>query len=76
MVATTLGKQAALDALAARRAENKTLTLPRNEDLPAGSAMVFRCLGCGAPIWVDEGYITRPKMCSECQAMHDLGWLE
>jgi hypothetical protein len=73
---TQLGKKAALKALAVRRAHYKTVTLPRNEDLPAGAPMYFRCLGCGATMVEPEGWITRNSLCTECAALKELGWLE
>lgn len=73
--ATEQGRRAALEALAQRRAEYAGHKLPRNEDLPAGSPMVFRCIGCGAAIWVSENYICKPDLCSECDALRRLGWL-
>jgi len=75
MVATEHGKEYAHQELERRRRRFAKQTLPRNEDMPAGSPMVFRCIGCGAPIWVNEGYITKPDMCPECEALHNLGWM-
>lgn len=76
MPATTEGKEHALEALATRRAENKTRVRVRNEDLYAGSNMHFDCLGCGADISVSESYISKPELCPECSALKKLGWLE
>lgn len=75
-LATTKGKVAAIAALQKRREDNKTRKRIDNSSLYAGSPMHFDCLGCGADIVVPENYITRPKLCSECQALKDLGWLE
>ena len=75
-LATTQGKAVALVALAKRREHNKTRKRVDNGLLPAGSSMHFDCWGCGDDIVVPENYITRPKLCSECRAMKDLGWLE
>ncbi len=75
-LATTQGKTAALAALGKRREENKTRERIDNASLYAGSPMHFDCLGCGADIVVPESYIARPKLCFECKALKDLGWLE
>lgn len=75
--ATSQGKALALEALAARRLENA------NEDWAdrtskgyAGSPMYFGCLGCNAVIVVPEDYTSRPKLCCECAALKECGWLE
>lgn len=73
---TTQGKAAALAALAKRRKANKTRERIDNSSLHAGSSMHFDCLGCGGDIVVPENYIVRPKLCGECKALKDLGWLE
>ncbi len=75
MVATELGKDQALKALAERREANKTITRIDNSKLYAGEPMYFYCIGCGAQIMVPEGYITKPDCCPECTAMRKLGWL-
>lgn len=75
-VETERGRVAALAALAERRATYASHVIPRNEDLPAGSPMYFRCIGCGAPIVVPEGYLTKPDTCIECGALVALGWME
>jgi hypothetical protein len=74
--ATTLGKAKALAALAVRRLKNKTRKRIDNSALYAGSPMYFDCIGCGGEIVVPEDYITKPDLCSECQALKALGWLE
>lgn len=66
----------ALGALARRKAVMKLIPIPRNEDLPAGDPMVFRCIECGAPIFVDEEYVERQQHCGECLFMIQQGWLE
>ena len=75
-LATTQGKKVALAALAKRRKANKTKKHIDNGSLPAGSPMYFYCDGCDADIIVPEDYIIRPRLCSECKALKDLGWLE
>lgn len=75
-LATTQGKEFALKALAERREKNKTKEKIDNSSLHAGSPMVFDCIACAGNIWVPETYMTRPKLCGECQALKELGWLE
>lgn len=76
MPLTEKGKETALHALATRRAD-----APRKIDnaaLPAGSPMYFYCISCGhvAEV-VPESYTWTPaKLCSECKALQELGWLE
>lgn len=38
----------------------------RNEDMPAGSPMVFECVDCGGSIVVPENYVTKPDRCTAC----------
>jgi hypothetical protein len=70
------GKEVALAALAERRA-NKPEKID-NASLPAGSEMYFYCKACGHLSDIKpESYITAvKKLCKECQALKDLGWLE
>ena len=75
-LATTQGKEAALQALAARREVNKTKKHVDNSRLQAGDWMYFDCLACNGEIRVPESYISRPMLCEECQALKDCGWLE
>jgi cation diffusion facilitator CzcD-associated flavoprotein CzcO len=73
---TVEGRVAALAALAHRRAHRPTRI--DNEALHPGAPLYFYCLGCGhlADIKPD-GYTDKDKkLCTECQALHDLGWLE
>lgn len=44
----------------------EALGVPRNEDMPAGSPMLFGCIGCGTPIWAPELYLARPRLCERC----------
>ncbi len=77
MPATTKGKAHALAELAERRKRGETEEKIDNSALVAGSPMYFDCRACGCQdIKVSEDYIRRPKLCEECQAMQDLGWLE
>lgn len=76
MPATARGKPHALALLMRRRAVNARRPIVRNQDLPAGAPMYFRCLGCGDDIVVSENWLTKPDLCVECAALHKLGWLE
>ncbi len=73
---TTQGKAVALRALKERCKANRNRKSVNNASLYAGSPMHFDCLRCNAEIIVPENYITRPKLCPECQALKGLGWLE
>lgn len=75
MPATEQGREAAEAALKSRRE-----TAPRKVDnsrLPAGSPMYFYCVACGhLSDEKPESYTSAvKKLCGECQAMKDLGWL-
>lgn len=71
-----LTKERELNALEERREANKDIKRVNNADLRAGSPMFFYCLVCGKPMVVPESYNTRPKLCSKCTILEDLGWLE
>lgn len=76
MPATAQGKEAALEALRERRANQPEQI--DNGALIAGSPMYFYCIACG---WLadilPETYTNTPKkLCSECDALKVLGWLE
>jgi hypothetical protein len=73
--ATTQGKDFALNALEARRTRNKDRPPFDNVSLPAESPMYFACISCGDDIAHPENYLIRVKLCGECQALMDLGWL-
>ena len=76
MPVTEQGKEAALAALAERRA-NVPVKID-NASLMAGSPMYFYCISCGHQSDVlPESYFGTPrKLCSECAALKELGWLE
>lgn len=76
-LATERGKEYALAKLAERK-ENRPEKI-NDASLPAGSDMHYYCKSCG---WLSD---TKPenwfaemprKLCKECQALQDLGWLE
>lgn len=73
---TTQGKEVALADLRRRRA-NQPVPID-NASLPAGSPMYFYCVSCGHVAEVKpENYITAVRrLCPECQALKDMGWLE
>ena len=73
--ATLDGKEVALAALEKRRA-NKPEHID-NASLYAGSPMYFYCISCGHQSDVlPESYTSIPnKLCTECRALKELGWL-
>jgi len=76
MLSTTKGKKAALAALAERRSHQPERI--DNSALVAGAPMYYYCICCG---WLadtlPECHIFPPrKLCRECQALKDMGWLE
>ena len=76
-LATTRGREHALAALKDRR-ENAPEQID-NASLPAGSPMYYYCKACGHIAETKpEGWFVNPprKLCAECQALKDLGWLE
>lgn len=75
-ILTEQGKAVALAGLAARRARYKDAVPPDNASLPAGAPMFYRCIACGAPIVMPEGWIFKPDCCGECEALVRLGWME
>ncbi len=76
MPATTQGKESALKALAKRRANQPKQV--DNGSLIAGSPMYYYCISCGdLSDCLPECHFSAPrKLCKECQALKDLGWLE
>lgn len=72
-------KAIALDALRRRKEQMKELReralLPKNEDLEAGMPMIYFCIECGAPIFVDEEWVAKQEHCGECQFLIEQGWL-
>ncbi len=78
-LATTKGKEVALAKLAQRRKENKSKKKINDARLPAGSDLHFYCISCDglADVLPENYFISKPKkLCNECQALKDLGWLE
>jgi len=37
-----------------------------NAAMPAGSPMYFRCPSCGCDIILQEGFLTKPRLCYDC----------
>jgi hypothetical protein len=69
------GREVALAALAARRERNVSRTRIDNGALVAGSPMYYDCDGCGGEIVMPELWTQRPRLCLECQALKECGWL-
>ncbi len=78
VLATTKGKEFALAALKQRRQKNKKEKKIDNSSLCAGSDMYYYCVSCdGLADILPECHMSTPKkLCAECQALKDLGWLE
>ncbi len=76
MPETTKGKLLAIKALEARRA-NKPEQI-NNANLYAGSPVYYYCRSCGhLADKLSETHFKAPKrLCDECQALKDCGWLE
>lgn len=74
---TAQGKEAALEGLRQRREAAKEQKDINNSSLPAGSPMFYYCNGCGLQnIVLPEAHLQMPpKLCTECQAMLDMGWM-
>jgi len=49
-----------------RRALNDLKVPIDNAALPAGSPMYFRCPSCYADIILQEGFLTKPRLCYDC----------
>ena len=75
-LATQQGKEFALQALKERRANPPKQI--NNGSLSAGSPMYYYCINCShLAESLPESHLSLPKkLCRECQALKDLGWLE
>lgn len=75
---TAQGKAIAIEGLRRRREAAKTQKVIRNEELYAGSPMYYFCNACGLQnIVLPESHIQMPpRLCNECSALKELGWLE
>lgn len=71
-----LGREAAVEALRERRA-NRPERID-NWKLPAGSPMYYYCASCGhlADTLPEDHVGTPKKLCRECAALEERGWLE
>jgi hypothetical protein len=75
MSATDHGKEFAMAALRTRVERNKDLQPVDNSRAPAGSPMIFQCRACKGEIVLPENFIVAQKLCSECRALENKGWL-
>ena len=74
-LATEQGKEYALGKLQERR-DNKPDKV-QNDRLPAGAPMFYYCVSCGAEMTLPESHWrSPPRLCSECVALKECGWLE
>lgn len=74
VVAQTIDKEKALDALRDRRARNRSRGLSTLYIFFA-SFRSAGCIGCNAAISVPKRAL-QPSMCRDCAELKDLGWLE
>jgi hypothetical protein len=63
-------KAIALDALRRRKEQMKELR--ERALLPP---MIYFCIECGAPIFVDEEWVAKQEHCGECAFLIEQGWL-
>lgn len=76
-LATTQGKEFALEQLHKRREANQYRQRVDNSRLCAGSPMYYYCKSCGWEIVLPETHTCpAPSLCEECEALRELGWLE
>ena len=76
-LATTRGKEFALEELRLRREKNKGQEHIDDSKLYAGSPMHYYCIACDTVMTLPESHIcAAPKLCDECVALKSLGWLE
>jgi hypothetical protein len=69
-------KHAAIEALKRRQASQPVHI--GNSSLRSGDPMYFYCQSCGwlADTLPEDYFLAQPRrLCSECQAMKDRGWL-
>jgi hypothetical protein len=67
----------ALESLAQRRAN--PIQRVDNGELVAGSPLYFYCKSCGwlSDVMPENYFVGQPRrLCSECQGMKEMGWLE
>jgi hypothetical protein len=76
MLATERGREFAQERLAWRRAHPPVQI--DNAALYAGMAMYFYCSAGGhvAEILPEDYLVRTRRLCAECQALKDCGWLE
>lgn len=76
-LATTKGKEFALEQLRLRRQENAGRKKVDNSSLPAEAPMYYYCTSCNHEMKLPENHTCpAPDLCDECKAMKMLGWLE
>jgi uncharacterized OB-fold protein len=76
MPLTLKGKKKALVALKKRRANPPERI--DNSSLHAGSPMYYYCISCGhlADTLPETHFQPPRKLCTECNALKEMGWLE
>ena len=78
MPLTTQGKAVALEGLRLRRERGQIEKKINNSALYAGDPMYYDCAVCGCQdIVMPEGwFISKPDLCTECEALKACGWAE
>ncbi len=76
-LATAKGKKYALEQLKKRKKQNKDREKINNANLYAGDMMHYYCIICNQEMVLFENHsCPAPKLCVECQALKDKGWLD
>jgi len=76
-LATTQGKEHALEQLRQRREKYKDRKKINNSSLYAGSPMYYYCKSCNEEMVLPESHAcAAPSLCDECKALKEFGWLE
>lgn len=77
-LATTKGKEFALKKLKERREKSEIEGEINNSGLPEGSSMHYYCIicGCTSDVLPEDHRNAPEKLCEECKALRECGWLE
>ncbi|HAY12662.1 TPA: hypothetical protein DDY55_03735 [Candidatus Falkowbacteria bacterium] len=76
-LATTQGKEHALEQLRQRKEKNRGKEKVNNASLWAGSDMFYYCQSCDEEMRLPETHPgPAPRLCNKCSALKNEGWLE
>ncbi len=77
-LATTQGREFALEKLEERRKKSAIEKKTNNHALPEGSSMYYYCVVCGclSDVLPELHRDTPKRLCAECQALQNIGWLD